>query len=184
MAFVCCKQKAKFILISEGARNFNSADYIFCCNRFGFWMPCTKKKNTKFNTKFPPHACTKKFKPSKSSHCEVISGIVKVKTVSQHAVAGLGWQSSDVSLPSNKIWTESWNDLNGQVWFFFCFGGVEMGVYMYFVTGARPLTLLQMLRWEIYEREMWMLPSNRLPSCHAIQCGSRSRVKVAGNSFQ
>lgn len=48
-----------------------------------------------------------KIKPSKSSHCEVISGIVKVNTVSQHTVAGSGRQSSDVSLPSNKIWTES-----------------------------------------------------------------------------
>ena len=48
-----------------------------------------------------------KIKPSKSSHCEVISGIVKVNTVSQHAVVGSGRQSSDVSLPSNKIWTES-----------------------------------------------------------------------------
>ena len=48
-----------------------------------------------------------KIKPSKSSHCEVISGIVKVNTVSQHTVAGLGRQSSDVSLPSNKIRTES-----------------------------------------------------------------------------
>lgn len=48
-----------------------------------------QKKKTEFNTKFP-HACTKKFKPSKSSHCEVISGIVKVNTVSQHTVAGSG----------------------------------------------------------------------------------------------
>jgi len=64
----------KIILISEGARNFNSADYSFVCNRFGFLNAMHKKKK-KFKVKFL-HACTKNLSLQKSGHYDVISDIV------------------------------------------------------------------------------------------------------------
>jgi len=41
----------KIILISEGARNFNSADYSFVCNRFGLFE-CHAHKKKKFKANF------------------------------------------------------------------------------------------------------------------------------------